>query len=142
MPDLERPLYPGPFRGDFTIAAFNPDREEVHVMRTPLEVDPPDLTLTAGEEKELRIGLGRVDMEIRWLGWLDDADTLRIWRSWTGFEIYRATFERRADLLCLTELFVESSPERYGAGDGVAHGQEFIETLNHCLSLIMLATNG
>jgi len=141
MPDLNRPLYPGPF-GEFTIPAFDKDREEVEIMRMPLAADPPELTLTTSHERELRLGLGRVDMEIRWMAWLDDTDTLRIWRSWSGFEIYRARFERRANRLSLVELFVESSPDRYEAGEGAAHGRQFTETLNHCLSLIMPATNG
>lgn len=132
-----RPSYPGPFGGDFTMPPFDPARENVEAMLRPGRVPPPDVSVSADEEAALRTGIGRVDMEIRWLARLDDQGKLRLWRSWTGFEIYRATFERRANGLHATELFVESSPERFGTEPAEGHGARFAETLEHCLSLIM-----
>jgi hypothetical protein len=131
-----RPSYPGPFGGDFTMPPFHAAHENVEAMLRPMSVAPPNFSLNTDEEAAFRIGIGRVDMETRWLAWLDQ-DILRLWRSWTGFEIYRATFERRANGLQATELLVESSPERFGFEPAEDHGARFAETLEHCLSLIM-----
>jgi len=62
----------------------------------------------------LRDGLGHFDMEIRWLAHLDEADVLRIWRSWVGFQIYEARIELSADgTAAITQLEVEQDPDRY-----------------------------
>ena len=54
-------------------------------------------------------------MEIRWLAHLDDADVLRLWRSWTGHQIYQARIERPAvDHRVIRSLLVEQEPDRYG----------------------------
>ena len=132
-----RPPYPGPFGADFMLPPFDSAHETVEAMLRPTSASPPDVSLSADEEAALRVGIGRVDMEIRWLAWLDDRDTLRLWRSWTGFEIYRATFERRANALRVSALLVESSPDRFGTDAAEDHGARFAETLTHCLSLIM-----
>lgn len=137
MGEPGRPKYRGPFGADFTMPPFDPARENVEAMLRPMSLAPPDVSLSADEEAALRIGVGRVDMEIRWLAWLDDQDALRLWRSWTGFEIYRAIFEQRANALEATALLVESSPERFGTEPAEDHGARFAETLGHCLSLIM-----
>lgn len=137
MTDLNRPPYPGPFGGEFTMPPFDPLREEVESMRRPMEIAAPELTLTDAEEAALRIGMGRIDMEIRWLASLDDDDELRLWRSWSGHEIYRATFERHAERLTPTKLLVESDPEIYDAGPEGDATEDFMGTLRHCLSLIM-----
>jgi len=59
-------------------------------------------------------GLGPYDMEIRWLAHLDDSEVLRIWRSWTGFQVYQALLEPQpADRWSIRELAVEQDPDRY-----------------------------
>jgi hypothetical protein len=59
-------------------------------------------------------GLGRFDMEIRWLAHLDDANVLRLWRSWTGHQIYQAVIaEQTADRWMILDLTVEQEPDRY-----------------------------
>lgn len=53
-------------------------------------------------------------MEIRWLAHLDDTGVLRLWRSWTGQQIYQAVFESHAtDQWVIRELAVEQEPTRY-----------------------------
>jgi hypothetical protein len=42
----------------------------------------------------LRDGPWFLDMEIRWVAHLDDSDVLRLWRSWTGHQVYEAWVER------------------------------------------------
>ena len=131
-----RPRYPGLFGMQLVLAGFNPDRELVEPMLEPHAVTPPVLLLTPEAERQLRVGLGRVDMEIRWLAWLSERDELRLWRSWTGFEIYRARFERGTDgALSLAELLVESSPDPYHA----LHHEpaRFTDTLRHVLALVI-----
>lgn len=73
---------------------------------------PPRLRLDPDVVALLRAGLGRYDMELRWLAHLDDAGVLRLWRSWTGHEVYRATYGPDG----LTGLAVEQDPERYRGG--------------------------
>lgn len=136
MAELNRPLYRGPFGSDFTMPPFDRDREPVEVMRAPLAVDVPEVTLSAEDEGAFRIGIGRADMEIRWMASLDELDRLRLWRSWTGHEIYRATFERQPEGLKLVGLLVESADELHGIAADEQPGQGFLQTLRHCLSLI------
>ena len=136
MAELDRPLYPGPFGSDFTMPPFDGDHESVEAMQTPLAVDAPEVTLSAEAEDALRIGIGRTDMEIRWMASLDEFDTLRLWRSWTGHEIYRATFERQPAGLKLVGLQVESADELHRIAADEQPGQRFLQTLRHCLSLI------
>lgn len=132
----EREPYPVAFGGEVRPAAFDATVEETLQMQRPLMVDPPRLTLGAAEESALRIGLGRTDMDIRWMAWLDEDDRLRLWRSWTGFEMFTADFTRDSGTLRLTRLSVESDPERYAADESGVE-VDFAETLHQCLSLVM-----
>ena len=50
----------------------------------------PGLALDPDTIRLLRDGLGFHDMEIRWVAHLDDTNVLRLWRSWTGYQIYEA----------------------------------------------------
>ena len=130
-----RPRWPGLFGMQLVLRGFNPDRERVEPMLEPHEVTPPVLLLTPEAERQLRVGLGPVDMDIRWLAWLSERDELRLWRSWTGYEIYRARFDRRTDgALSLAEFLVESSPDRYTP----THHEpaRFTDTLRHVLRVV------
>lgn len=74
----------------------------------------PGVILDADTSGILRDGLGRFDMEIRWLAHLDDANVLRLWRSWTGHQIYEAFVERQAtDRWVIRALQVEQERDRY-----------------------------
>ena len=95
-------------------AATRPGLLMTSVRRDPrLRLDPDTVTL-------LRAGLGRCDMELRWLARLDDTGTLRLWRSWTGHQVYEVTVVedgRRGGVL--VGLRVEQHPERHrGRLDG------------------------
>jgi hypothetical protein len=70
-----------------------------------LRLDPDTVGL-------LRSGLGRYDMELRWLAHLDDTGVLRLWRSWTGHQIYQVTEADGG----LSGLAVEQDPEHYRGG--------------------------
>ena len=63
----------------------------------------------------LRDGLGIYDMEVRWMAHLDEADVLRLWRSWTGNQIYeaRVTVDRSGTSATFAELKVEQHPDSY-----------------------------
>jgi hypothetical protein len=72
------------------------------------------LVLDADTRQLLSDGLGRFDMEIRWLAHLDDTNVLRLWRSWTGHQIYQAVLERQAaNRWVVRKLEVEQQPDRY-----------------------------
>ncbi|AEV84185.1 hypothetical protein ACWT_3162 [Actinoplanes sp. SE50] len=75
----------------------------------------PGLILDADTIGLLRDGLGYFDMEIRWMAHLDDADTVRMWRSWTGFQVYEAQVRVRGsgESAVFTDLKVEQHPDRY-----------------------------
>lgn len=64
----------------------------------------------------LRDGLGRYDMEIRWMAHLDDSNTLHLWRSWTGHQIYEATvtLDQSQTSGAIAALKVEQDKGRYG----------------------------
>ncbi len=128
-----RPTFDGPF-GDLELGGFNPDAELVVPMLDPVDVPPPAMLLTPAIEDQLRVGLGRVDMEIRWMAWLSDRDELRLWRSWTGNEIYRAQLERRAGRLVVTCLAVESAPGRFTLFEREPAG--FVSTLGHVINML------
>jgi hypothetical protein len=80
----------------------------------------PRLQLDPDAVKLLRAGLGRYDMDLRWLAHLDDSGTLRLWRSWTGHQIYEVTVvEDARQVGVLVGLKVEQHPERHrGRPDG------------------------
>jgi hypothetical protein len=72
------------------------------------------LVLDADTHELLRDGLGMYDMEIRWLAHLDESNMLRLWRSWTGHQIYQAAVEKRTvHEWVIRELMVEQEPDRY-----------------------------
>jgi hypothetical protein len=74
----------------------------------------PSMVLDADTRQLLTDGLGRFDMEIRWLAHLDETDVLRLWRSWTGHQIYQAVVEwQAAGQWVIRDLAVEQEPDRY-----------------------------
>jgi len=76
--------------------------------------EPCRLRLDADAQGLLRDGLGHFDMEVRWLAHLDEADVLRIWRSWVGFQINEARIEPGTDGSArITRLEVEQHPDRH-----------------------------
>lgn len=133
----KRPTYPGFLGADYELIDFNPDAEAVEPMRRPAPVPPPDLVIPPEIAQELRHGLGRVDMDIRWMFWLDDRLVLRFWRSWTGYEIYRATLTPAGEDLRISHLDVESDPERYG-GDPAEEADTFLRIYRFQLELLGL----
>jgi len=87
----------------------------VEPMRRPVAVpvERPVL-LTAGDVRLLRDGLGRIDMDLRWMVHLADDGALRLYRSWTGHEVYRATVSTGPDGGGeVTGLQVETYPDRH-----------------------------
>jgi hypothetical protein len=88
----------------------------VHPALAMLPVDrKPGLTLDLDTIGLLRDGLGFYDMEIRWVAHLDATDMLRLWRSWTGYQIYeaRVVLDASGTLTTITELKVEQRPDRF-----------------------------
>jgi hypothetical protein len=74
----------------------------------------PDLVLDTDAYGLLRAGLGAFDMEIRWLAHIDESNVLRLWRSWTGIQIYQAAIEKQTeDEWLIRTLLVEQEPDRY-----------------------------
>ncbi|WP_067499123.1 hypothetical protein [Actinoplanes sp. TFC3] len=93
---------------------FTDDTETHPALKLTAAPQPFHLTVDSDTRLLLSDGLGRYDMEIRWLAHLDDAGVLRIWRSWTGYQIYQAVLERqRAGQWSIRELAVELDPDRY-----------------------------
>jgi hypothetical protein len=75
----------------------------------------PGLSLDSDTIGLLRAGLGCYDMEIRWVVHLDAADVLRVWRSWTGYQIYEApvVLDGQAARATIAGLKVEQHPDRF-----------------------------
>jgi hypothetical protein len=89
---------------------------EVHPALAMRPVDrKPGLILDSDTIGLLRDGLGFYDMEIRWAVHLDAADVLRLWRSWTGYQIYEAQVlpNAQATFAGIAGLKVAQHPDRF-----------------------------
>jgi hypothetical protein len=96
----------------------------------------PQLRLDPEAMQLLRDGLGRFDMEVRWLALLDSSDVLRLWRSWTGHQIYEATVTAQAHgQNVLDGLQVEQHPDRYRGKLGDEPDQ-FERTLSSVVNIL------
>jgi hypothetical protein len=71
--------------------------------------EQPDVVLSAEDIDLLRDGLGHVDMQLRWLVHLDDLGVVRVWRSWSGYQVYQVTVSRDGRV---RDLRVEQDPSR------------------------------
>jgi hypothetical protein len=102
-PDL-RPL----FTGDTAAKVHRGLAMTLAPTQSSLVLDHDALSL-------LRDGLGGYDMEIRWMAHLDDSNTLRLWRSWTGLQIYEATvvLDQSQTSGAILALKVEQDKEHY-----------------------------
>lgn len=109
-----------PFTTDVR-ARLQPATRPVPVMGLIVELSADDVAL-------LRAGLAPYGTDVRWLAILDpdprvpdqpETGVLRLWRSWTGTQVYEARVALRQDgSALLTDLLVESDPERYrSSGD-------------------------
>ena len=80
-----------------------------------LAAKAPQLVLDSDTIGLLRDGLGFFDMEIRWVAHLDESNVLRLWRSWTGHQIYdaRVMIDPSGASATLTDLKVEQHPDRF-----------------------------
>jgi hypothetical protein len=95
--------------------------------------------LSADDVALLRAGLAPYGSDVRWMALLEAdprmpgrpaAEVLRLWRSWSGTQIYEARAELRNDgSALLTDLLVESDPERY-RGFGADELNVFREVLS------------
>lgn len=88
----------------------------------------PRLRLDLDTMRLLRDGLGHFDMEVRWLAQLDGSGVLRLWRSWTGHQIYEVAVVKDAQGQgVLDRLKVEQHPDRHrGRLDAEPHQFEHI----------------
>ena len=120
-----RPVFSSGIRAGCT-DALAPER----IVPGLLNVVP---VLGADEIDLLREGLGRVEMEHRWLALLEGR-VLHLWRSWSGAEIYRAELTETADGGRITDLWVEQDPGVY-AGSLADEPAGFVGTLRGVLSL-------
>ena len=90
-------------------------KDKPRPMLSPLARATPFAgTLTNEDVQWLRIGAGRIDMDMKWMFRLGDDGVLRLFRSWTGCEFYRARVVKRADRWVLTDLAIESDRRRVG----------------------------
>jgi hypothetical protein len=110
---------------------------KVHPALAMRSIDrKPGLTLDSDALGLLRDGLGFYDMEIRWVIHLDATDVLRLWRSWTGYQIYEAQVvvdEPRARAT-ITGLKVEQHPDRFTgllSNEPALFERVLISTVNH-----------
>ncbi|HEV8566651.1 MAG TPA: hypothetical protein VGQ92_06055 [Actinoplanes sp.] len=96
----------------------------------------PTLKLDSDTIGLLRDGLGFYDMEIRWVAHLDAADVLRLWRSWTGYQIYEAqvVHDAPAARATIVGLKVEQHPDRFTgllSNEPALFERVLISTVNH-----------
>jgi len=83
-------------------------------MLAPRPLPAPPRRYTDKDYADIRLGVTAREMEERWNIWCN-GDVIHVHRSWTGFEIYRATFTRLADGWAMTEVACESDRERFNS---------------------------
>lgn len=96
----------GAMRGDWQTQRMSHESVRLDVQRT----------YTAAEMSKIRGGLIPEEMEDKWFVFYE-GDTLYLHRSWTGFCIYQACFERRGEEYALVEAWASRDPEQYQASD-------------------------
>lgn len=93
------------------------------------------LVLDADAVRLLWDGLGFYDMEIRWVAHLDDTGVLRLWRSWTGHQIYQArAVATGTGTTRFVDVTMEQHPDRYTgklADEPGKFERVLISTINH-----------
>lgn len=99
-------------------------------MLVPRTLPTPRRRYTEVEWQRIRLGLRAASMEERWNAWTEDT-TLRLCRSWTGDEIYRARFAPDGDGWLVAELRVETEPSRHRAT--VANPDQFVMLVDFLL---------
>lgn len=130
-----------------SLFGMSPDLRPLFDERTAADVKPglamtpvpvqPRLILDQDALGLLRDGLGRYDMEIRWLAKLDESYVLRMWRSWTGHQIYQAdVFVDDAQThATITSLHVEQDADRY-TGSVNGEPDHFESALASCINTL------
>lgn len=102
----------GAMRGDWQAQHMSHQSARLNVQRT----------YTAAEMTRIRSGLIPEEMEDKWFVYYE-GDTLYLHRSWTGFCIYQARFERRGDEYALVDARVSRDPEQYTSNDDAHDAQ-------------------
>jgi hypothetical protein len=91
-----------------------------------------DERFTREEFTKMKYGLMPGSMDDKWHIFFENG-SLYFYRSWTGFLIYEALFEEKADgSSCLRELWVNCDPSQYGysgAENEVAKFLRLVDTL-------------
>lgn len=89
------------------------DWEKLSGMLEPIQFDY-SRTFTDEEFKYLCHGFKPREMEDKWFMFFEN-DWLYLYRSWTGFEIFRVkiTKEQGESHYSIKEVWVENSPERF-----------------------------
>lgn len=129
------------FPHDYTWAPLDLPTNNPLPMLSPLARAAPFAgTLTDEDVQWLRIGAGRIDMEIKWMFRLGDDGVLRLFRSWSGYEWYRArVIKKGGSQWVLTDLNIESDKRRVGNYAQLASSFEAV--LHSCLALRKTVTN-
>jgi len=94
---------------------------EIHPSWKEFPMDDPHrieilLQFTAEQYEKLKCGLEPEQMEDKWLIYYEDG-WLHFCRSWTRFEIYKATLEKDKDEYVIKEFWVERNPEKWANND-------------------------
>ncbi len=115
---------------------FADDTETHPGLRLTAVPRSSSLMVDADTRLLLHEGLGRFDMEIRWMAQLDEANVLRLWRSWTGHQIYQAVLEQQAaGPWVIRDLAVEQEPTRY-RGSLSAEPEQFDKVLGSVVNTL------
>ena len=108
-------------------------------FRRPLEpiwrpelIASPRRGWTDREWDRIQIGFMSLDMNDHWHALVED-DHLYLYRSWTGYEIYDATFTRTHGRWHITHAVVEAHPDRYQRGDDEHEARQ----LERCVELVL-----
>ena len=71
------------------------------------------ITITDDLHRAFSTGAGRIDMDLRWMWRWGSDDIVRLFRSWTGFEIFRLHVGLRDGVTTVSGVEVETDQERH-----------------------------
>ena len=88
------------------------DKEDLTPMDTPHSV-PVRFRLTREQYEKLKKGI-TPDIDTRWFVLFED-NIIHCYRTWTGYEVFRAELKPDGENFIITELLAESNKKKYNS---------------------------
>lgn len=96
----------------------------------PHSIPPPERQWSDTEWNRIAAGLVPLDMDDRWFVYVED-HTLYVHRSWTGFGIFEARFQRTSSAWFMASAFVSGDPEQYRRSSDAYESLFLLTVIDH-----------